>query len=260
MENSKIEWTDHTFNPVVGCQSVSPGCMNCYADTLVRRYGGDFAARRRTSAALWRGPVKWNKAAAASGVRAKVFCASLADVFDNQWKPEWRADLWGLIRATPNLDWQLLTKRPQNIHKMLPADWGNGWQNVWLGATTEDQEQLSERAWHLAQIPAVIRFLSYEPALGPLDLRSVTNRWGTIWNALTGQVLHAASGPRETGGISWIICGGESGPNRRPMELDWARVVRDDCGHHGVAYFFKQVDKVQPIPPDLMVRQFPVPE
>src|SRR5438128_54370 len=123
-ENSGIEWTHHTFNPVVGCTKVSPACDNCYAENWAKRAGNPelwHGELRRTSAANWRQPIRWNKIARETGTRPRVFCASLADVFDNQWEPQWRADLWALIAETPFLDWLLLTKRPQNIAKMLPS-------------------------------------------------------------------------------------------------------------------------------------------
>ncbi len=147
MENSKIEWTDHTFNPWIGCQHVSPGCDHCYAEAMMdHRYGkvewGPRGERKRTSEAYWKNPVKWNANARAfkreHGHRPRVFCASLADVFDNQVSPEWRRDLFALIRECPRLDWLILTKRPQNITKMLPSDWGRGYQNGWLGVTAEN--------------------------------------------------------------------------------------------------------------------------
>src|SRR6266436_9934849 len=175
-QNSKIEWTDHTFNPWVGCTNVSPGCDHCYAESWSKRSGlvkwGN-NPRRRTSEAYWRAPLKWQAAGAAyraqHGRRQRVFCASLADVFDNQVDPAWRADLFNLIRACNQLDWQLLTKRPQNIRKMLPRDWGDGYSNVWLGTTTEDARAYRQRAAHLLKVPATIHFVSYEPAIGPLE-------------------------------------------------------------------------------------------
>ena len=235
-ENSKIEWTDHTFNPWIGCQEVSAACDNCYARVQndyrgwVKGWGPD-GERKRTK--TWGMPVKWNKEAAAAGVRRKVFCASLADVFDNKVPSEWRDDLWALIRATPYLDWQLLTKRPQNIAKMLPKDWGNGYPNVWLGVTAENQDEYWRRRKPLFNVPAVVHFISYEPALGPLSIQGY-------------------------GVPHWVICGGESAKGvHRPMDLKWARDLRDECSKFEIAFFMKQVDKVQPIPPDLMVREFP---
>lgn len=181
-ENSAIEWCDHTFNPWEGCQKVSPGCDHCYAEARDQRFTGGalwgpHAARRRTSPANWAKPQKWNRDAAAAGKRARVFCASLADVFDNHASitSGWHGDLWHLIAQTPNLDWLLLTKRPQNIARMLPEtygapEWGSGWPNVWLGTTVENQTEADRRIPHLLNIPAAVRFLSVEPMLGPVKV------------------------------------------------------------------------------------------
>lgn len=186
-ENSKIEWTDHTFNPWVGCTKVSPACDHCYAEGWAKRTGQDqlwAGERRRTSTANWKEPLRWNRKAEVTGVRAKVFCASLADVFDNQVPDEWRVDLWRLIEATPNLDWLLLTKRPQNAGRMmmearralLGADVDDRhvawpWHNIWLGTTVENQKEADRRIPNLLNTPAAKRFLSCEPLLGPVNLR-----------------------------------------------------------------------------------------
>jgi protein gp37 len=237
-ENSKIEWTDHTFNPWLGCQKVSPGCNNCYAENWGKRFGvewGPHGERKRTSVANWKKPLQWAKAARGSGRRPRVFCASLADVFDNQVPDQWRLDLWDVIRATPELDWLLLTKRPENIGKMswpLWADTGTP-QNVWLGTTAEDQERFDHRWPILREIPAVVRFVSYEPAIGPLRLYA-------------GELTP-----------DWLICGGESGRGYRAMPEQWADNIRDDCKTAGVAFFMKQMAGKMPIPDDLLVRQFP---
>jgi protein gp37 len=233
-ENSKIEWTDHTFNPWIGCQNVSPGCDHCYAEVMMdHRYGrvkwGPHGERVRTSPGNWRKPLQWAKAA--NGNRPRVFCASLADVFDNKAPEGARADLFGLIRQTPQLDWLLLTKRPQNIAKMLPGDWGVGYANVWLGTTCEDQKHYDTRWPMLASVPAAVRFISYEPAIGPLDY---------VW-----------------GRPDWIICGGESGPGARYMEPSWAETVRDQCAASGISFFMKQMTGKKPVPAHLMVRQWP---
>lgn len=225
-QNSKIEWTDHTFNPWMGCTNVSPGCDHCYAEAWAARFGlvewGN-APRKKKSAAGWREPVKWNAAGPAfeaeHGRRQRVFCASLADAFDNQVDPAWRTELFDLIRNTASLDWLLLTKRPQNIAKMLPADWGSGYPNVWLGATTENQTEYDRRWPLLAAIPAVVRFVSYEPALGPVIL------------------------PATGTSPDWVICGGESPQPKceaRIMQPEWAREMRDRCEVFGIAFFFKQ--------------------
>lgn len=239
--NSKIEWTDHTWNPVVGCTKVSPACDNCYAEAWAKRTGQSQlwnGARRRTSAANWRQPLKWDRDAARDGVRRRVFCASLADVFDNQWDSDWREAMWRVIDQCRNLDWLLLTKRPQNIAKMLPTGvdlpkWP--WPHVWLGATAENQEEMVRRRISLLSVPAAVRFLSCEPLLHP------------VW-------LPALDGYPQ---VDWVIVGGESGAHAREMHPNWARSLRDQCAEMGIAFFMKQLTKKAPIPPDLMVRQFP---
>lgn len=218
-ENSGIEWTTHTFNPWIGCTKVSAACDHCYAEAWDKRFGGErwgpHAERRLTK--TWGNPVKWQREAAASGVRPRVFCASLADVFDNHRSilPEWRTRLWKLIRETPDLDWLMLTKRPQNIARFLPPDWGDGWANVWLGSTVESQKE-ADRLDALTSVPARIRFLSMEPLLGPVDLSRHIDR------------LH------------WVITGGESGTHFRPADPDWFRGLRDQCADAGVPFLFKQ--------------------
>ena len=232
MENSNIEWTDHTFNPWMGCTKVSDGCKNCYAETLMdKRYGkvkwGPQGQRVRTSAANWKKPLKWDREAAAAGKRARVFCASLADVFED--KPDqrdemdkWRTELFQLIQDTPNLDWLLLTKRPENVMEMVGnVPWYYGLPNVWIGTSVENQEQADKRIPALVSIPAAVRFLSMEPLLGPIDLDLSGSNYG----------IH---------GIDWVIVGGESGPNARPMHPDWARGIRNQCQEAGVPFFFKQ--------------------
>lgn len=228
-ERSKIEWTDHTFNPWTGCTKVSPACDHCYAEGWAKRSGhvewGPHGARRRTK--TWGNPVKWNARLEGTGRRERVFCASLADVFDNHRSIEqsWRDDLWALIERTPNLDWLLLTKRPQNIQRFIPADWLDRGcpENVWLGATAENQEEADRRIPHLIAIPASVRFLSMEPLLGPVDL--------TRWSGLVDDCDF---------GLDWIITGGESGPGARPSHPDWFRSLRDQCVNANVAFHFKQ--------------------
>ena len=204
-------------------QKGRPGCDHCYAEGWAKRSGqvewGN-NPRRRTTEANWKKPVKWNAEAGAFnreyGHRPRVFCASLADVFDNQVPSAWRKDLFALIRECRRLDWLLLTKRPQNISKMLPADWGDGYRNVWLGVTAEDQTYFDQRWEHLQKIPAVIKFISYEPAIGPLRLPT--------------------HGPYP----DWLISGGESGGGARPVKRRWIRDVIADCRDHDVAVFHKQ--------------------
>ena len=267
--NTNIEWCDHTFNPWRGCQAVSPACDHCYAQELVERYDGkgSFAERRRTSIANWKLPIRWNREAQATGVRERVFAASLADVFDNKVPAEWRHDLWELIAATPHLDWLLLTKRPQNIAKMLPSAWGKGWLNVWLGTTCENQEEADRRIPHLLVTPAQVHFLSCEPLLGLINLSA----WMGVHhhpdndrsNPRLTELVRAAfcmMTPSKT--IDWIIAGGESGRNARPMHPDWARGLRDQCAAAEVSFFMKQMggavkSRMAEIPTELLVREFP---
>jgi protein gp37 len=234
-ENSKIEWTTHTFNPWMGCTKVSPACDFCYAEALMdHRYRkvqwGPHGKRVRTSPENWKKPLAWNRKAKAAGERHRVFCASLADWLDNKAEEVWRWELAEIIYQTPDLDWLLLTKRPENYAKLAP--WPEAPKNVWLGVSAEDQAHYDHRWSILREIPATVRFISYEPALGPLRLSSYQNP-------------------------DWIICGGESGPTPRMMDLQWARDLRDQCAAEGVAFFFKQSTGKAPIPADLMVRQFP---
>lgn len=260
-ENSNIEWTHHTFNPWIGCTKVGPGCDHCYAEAWDARglqqrdtRWGPHAARTRTSAANWRKPLKWDRDAAAAGERRRVFCASLADVFDNHPSilPEWRADLWELIARTPNLDWMLLTKRPGNIARYLPNDgragwyspWNTAWPwpNVWLGCTVTDQAEANRDIPKFLEVPGKVHFLSMEPLLGPVDLTRLSPTiFEATANALTGY-WKWEGGPirKETKRLDLVIVGGESGPGARPMHPDWARSLRDQCQAGGVAFHFKQ--------------------
>ncbi|MGY2053260.1 phage Gp37/Gp68 family protein [Methylobacterium sp. JK268] len=222
-ENTKIEWAHHTMNFWVGCTAITPACDNCYAFAWAKRAGHPElwdGQRRRTTPANWRKLVKWDAAAAAAGERHRVFSNSLADFFDNQVEDRWRNDAWHFINRAPNLDFLLLTKRPQNIAKMLPGPdigapaWGDGWPNVWLGTTVEDRARL-RNVDHLRAVPARVRFLSCEPLLEDLGEFDLT-------------------------GIHLVIVGGESGPGARPMPAEWARSIRDHCSAAGVAYHFKQ--------------------
>lgn len=250
--NSKIAWTDNTFNPVWGCQKVGPGCDNCYAEALDRRTGGDHwgpgKPRRRTSEHNWNEPRRWNRKAQKEGRRYKVFCASMADVFDNEWLPEWRADLWTLIRETPNLDWLLLTKRIGNAPKMLPDDWGSGWPHVWLGATVVNQEEADRDIPKLLAIPAAIHFLSIEPMLGPINLdpylyrllecKAPAGKCCGLPDRRRGPGCVAALEPEST--VDLVIVGEESGNGRRPFDEDWVRDLRDQCQAAKKAFFYKQ--------------------
>lgn len=323
---SKIEWTDSTFSPWIGCTKVSPACDHCYAEAqMATRMGrvewGTGKPRSRTSAAYWKQPVYWNRRPFAECIkcgwrgeqphilnnnglqigfsnicpacrdhkrgvgdlkpaRRRVFCASLADVFDNEADPEWRADLFELIAATPNLDWPLLTKRIGNVAAMVAEafdavkrrfwigqeymrlahrdvtspEWTDPAlpPNVWLGATVVNQQEADRDIPKLLAVPAAKRFLSIEPMLSEIDLRqlrvyndgaarpthdclsgySSDTPWGYVANNLVP--------PFGRGRIDWVICGGESGPQARPMHPDWVRSLRDQCAAAGVPFLFKQ--------------------
>jgi protein gp37 len=271
--DSKIEWTTHTFNPWRGCTKVSEGCRNCYADALSKRnpstlgIWGPSGKRVVAAEGYWREPLRWNTAANAAGRRDRVFCASLADWLEGpETMPpadagaivEARARLLSLIRATPSLDWLLLTKRPEGFLPRMReimfdtvgpateiASWwmdGDAPGNVWVGTSVEDQAAANERIPHLLRIPARVRFLSCEPLLGPVDLEQVKERIGPN-SFSTFSALHAADSlnkGRYRPRINWVIVGGESGGGSRPMHPDWARTLRDQCQAAGVKYFFKQ--------------------
>jgi protein gp37 len=236
--NSKIEWCDCTFNPWRGCTKVSDGCKNCYALALSKRnpkvlgIWGPSGTRVSASESYWKDPETWDAAAAKAGERHRVFCASMGDVFeDHPMRDKPRAQLWDLIRRTPNLDWLLLTKRPRNIMRMIPQDWAQGGlpANVWAGTSVEDQSTADERIPHLLAVPARVRFLSCEPLLGLIDLAQA----GAIESAGPDWAGYNAL-------IDWVICGGESGNKARPMHPNWARSLRDQCQEAAVPYFFKQ--------------------
>lgn len=218
-ENSKISWTDDTFNPWWGCKRVGPGCDNCYAAALDKRTGGNYwdgeSIPRRTSEQNWSKPKKWNREAMLADKRRKVFCASMADVFDNRVPDEWRRDLWSLIRETPWLDWIIVTKRIGNVKRMLPENWYSGWPNVWLLITVVTQKEADRDIPKLMSTPAKVHGLSVEPQIEEIIL------------------------PERR--LDWVICGAESGHNRRPFNLDWARRLRDQTLKHGGAFFLKQI-------------------
>lgn len=224
-KHSKIEWTHHTFNPWWGCAKVSPACQHCYAEAWAKRVGstvwGKSAPRRFFGDVHWKEPLRWNREAEDEGVRRRVFCASMADVFERRAElHEWRDRLWKIIDSTPCLDWLLLTKRPHNVTAMAP--WTSQWpENVWLGCTAENQTWADKRIPALLEIPARVRFLSCEPLLGPLDL-----------------ARHLPLDPVD--GIHWVIAGGESGAHSRPMNPEWVRDLRNQCQQSGVAFHFKQ--------------------
>jgi protein gp37 len=251
-EASAIEWTDDTFNPWWGCARISPGCRNCYAADNARRWGHDVfhlgGERRMFSDAYWRKPLKWNREAQQNGIPRRVFCASMADVFeDHPQVISAREQLWELIEQTPWLRWQLLTKRPENVAAMAP--WKDTWpDHVWLGVSVEDQRRADERIPVLLQTKARIRFLSCEPLVEQIDLTLYlaerTDVTDPYLDAPEGAVV---DGMERVGDhwirrsrIGWVIAGGESGPKARPMDPLWPRALKKQCQIANVPYLFKQ--------------------
>jgi protein gp37 len=227
-QKTSIEWCDHTFNPWAGCAKISPACKSCYAENISHRFGwnvwGTESPRRFFGDKHWNEPVKWDRAVKDPNKRPKVFCASMADVFELRSDLDVHRDrLWKLIEATPGLVWLLLTKRPENVKKIYGETLR---ANMWLGTTVENQKYTS-RIESLLRINAPVRFLSCEPMLGPIDF----NTCG-IW--------HPGMHDMYLEGVHWVIAGGESGPGARQPSLDWYRTIRDQCGYAKVPFFFKQ--------------------
>lgn len=253
-EKTNISWTHSTFNPWIGCTKVGPGCDGCYAEAANHRFHnganwGVGAPRRRTRPTNWKEPVKWNalaKTEIESGIREHwlVFCASQADVFDNEVPQEWRDDLWALIRETPYLTWQIVTKRIGNARAMLPPDWGEfGYGNVWLLATIVNQEEAERDITKLLTIPAPIHGVSYEPALGEVDWSEWL--WLHCLASAEEHYAHHAGGLYCTeAALDWIIVGGESAQPlhpARPFVLGWGKTAIRQCREANVACFVKQL-------------------
>jgi protein gp37 len=276
MENSKISWTHHSFNPWRGCAKVSAGCRSCYAERLVTTrhrlpVWGEKAERKIAADSTWKQPIRWNRWAKKAGVRMRVFCSSLADVFEV--RPDLaapRARLARLIEATPHLDWLLLTKRPETMAQFAREDmgWSGSWPaNVWAGTSVEHQQAANERIPHLLRVPARVRFLSVEPLLESVDLAQ--------WLVHREPEPQSQTTRSDNPTISLVIVGGESGPSARPFDLAWARSIRDQCKDAGVPFFFKQGGRrplldgaplklrdpkggnLDEIPEDLRIRELP---
>lgn len=227
---TKIDWTDETWNPIVGCSKCSPGCQNCYAEKMaarlasmkIRGYTEVVSADRK-----WNGktafvesaldkPLRWRKP-------RRIFVCSMSDLFHKTVPSNRVYSILEVTQKTQQHQYQILTKRPRkmrgcingfkNRHGGLPL------KNVWLGVTAESQTEADKRIPYLLDTPAALRFISVEPMLGPINLSEYI------------------------GALDWVICGGESGPEARPMHPDWARDLRDQCAAAGVPFFFKQWGK-----------------
>jgi protein gp37 len=259
-KESSIEWTDATWNTHIGCRKVSQGCAQCYAERDMTRYGRDFSTVLRTKPATFNAPLKWDEP-------KLIFTCSWSDWFIEE-ADQWRDEAWDIIRRTPQHTYQILTKRPERILENLPEDWGDGWPNVWLLASVENQEMADLRIPQLLAVPAWIHGLSVEPLLGPVELTyyetcpdcdgagffwvpgysptkvhqyEKPSRYKSTCELCSGTADSAGSGEIELfPEIDWVITGGESGPGARPMELDWVRSIRDQCVSAGVPFFHKQ--------------------
>lgn len=226
-----IEWTNASWNPWHGCTKVSPGCAHCYMYRDKAHYGQDPTAVVR-SKTTFTAPLKWREP-------RRVFTCSWSDFFHATADP-WRDDAWDVIRRTPHLTYQILTKRPERIADHLPADWGAGWEHVWLGTSVENQHWADVRVPLLLSVPAVVRFLSCEPLLGPVRLAYdwLSRRCGGCFG--DGEMCPVGCNDGMVEAVDWVIVGGESGPGARPMHPAWVSGLRDQCNDAGVAFFFKQ--------------------
>jgi protein gp37 len=279
-DETKISWAHSTLNFWIGCTKVSAACDGCYAerDWDHRKHRVEWGPHGdRSPTKTWGNAARWQRQAETfhmeHGCRRRVFVNSLSDFFDNHRSidPSWRAAAWQIFRDCPDLDFLLLTKRPQNIAKMLPDDWGKGYPNVWLGTTVENQEEADRRVPVLLGVPAALRWLSCEPLLGPVDLRMIhlrrsgergtdlSNRLGDYVQPLRGNFVDSPK-------IHWVIAGGESGPDARPMPLEWALQLSAHCAEAGTAFHFKQLSEADhprsfrafdSFPADLQVREVP---
>lgn len=262
---TSIAWCHHTFNPWRGCDEVSPGCAFCYARTMAKRFPkihGTWGVNGRrvvASEAMWRQPFKWNAEAAKEGVRKRVFCASMADVFEilSDEHPDVRrtgaarTELRRLMSLTPNLDWLVLTKRPENV---VPCFGERPWpRNAWLGVSVENQEAADKRIPILLELKSrydiPVAFLSVEPMLAPVDIFCDTIEMeASVEDAFRHakdckSLCDYGCGGTTTGRIDWVICGGESGTHARPMKIEWALDLKNQCKEAGITFFMKQLSQ-----------------
>jgi protein gp37 len=208
-----IEWTDATWNPWMGCEKVSPGCAHCYMYREQRQYGQDPSVVRRSKTRFGE-PLRWDQP-------RMVFTCSWSDWF-HPGADDWRDEAWAIVRSTPHLTYQILTKRPELIGERLPADWGSGYPNVWLGVSIENS-RFTWRADELREIPAAVRFISAEPLIGSLFEDRGNRR------------------PLELRGVDWVIVGGESGPGSRRLDIRWVEEIAAACDDAAIAFFMKQL-------------------
>ena len=261
---TKIEWAEETWNPVTGCTKVSPGCKNCYAEGIAERFRGTPAFPNGFDLTLKPDrldqPSRWRKP-------RRIFVNSMSDLFHEDIDLAFLSEVYHEMFRNPRHEYLILTKRAERMARLLGISpdprnpWGKRFghtiqdtPNIWHGVSVENQHWAEERIPYLLQVPSAIRFLSCEPLLGPLDLSEWLPPSDVEYHPynLRPPVTYRINSP-----ISWVIVGGESGPRRRPMEMQWARSIRDQCADAGVPFFMKQIDKVIEIPDDLLVRQYP---
>lgn len=251
-DTTSIAWTQKTYNCWHGCKKVSLGCQNCYMFRDKKRYGQDPEKVIRSRPATFNRPLHWKEP-------AMVFVCSWSDFFIED-ADEWRDEAWDIIRKTPHLTYQILTKRPENIQGRLPADWPL--KNVWLGVTAENQEMADKRIPLLLEIDAYVHFVSMEPLIGPVDLQNLVIGKSHYFDSLFCDVDPEDDDPYKGRSITWVIVGGESGPNARPMRKKWANDIKNQCKDNDVPFFMKQMSgktkkEREDIPEYLMLRQFP---
>ena len=230
MSETNIEWTNYTWNPWIGCKKVSAGCKNCYMYREQTQRGNDPTIIRRTK--TLNDPLRWERKAIADNKKYMVFTCSYSDFFLEE-SDEWRDDAWDIIRRTPHLIYQILTKRIERVNQCLPEDFP--FENVWLGVSAENQETADYRIPLLFETPAALRFISVEPMLGPINI------WNITWD-FEQDDKELANWSRGANYYDWFICGCESGKNARPMNIDWVRNLRDQCKIAGIPFFLKQME------------------
>ena len=246
-DNSGIEWTDSTWTPVTGCTKVSEGCKHCYAQSMARRlqamssphYADGFEVRLHADVLDL--PLRWKRP-------RRIFVTSMGDLFHNQVPDDFIEQVFDVMNAAPHHTFQVLTKRPERLSDFVAAYQTQRTgapttplpNHIWIGTSIENQKRAEERIPHLLRVPAVVRFLSCEPLLGPLDLTPYLPHHSHRSHGEDFCTLCGYLPSRHPSGVNWVIVGGESGPDARPLQSDWVRSLRDQCQHHNVAFFFKQ--------------------
>jgi protein gp37 len=267
MGNTKIEWADKVWNPITGCSPVSEGCQNCYAKQMANRLKGRYGYPRDDPFRVifhperLDEPLHWKRP-------SRIFVCSMGDLFHEDIKWEWLIDIFQAMTYA-NHWYLILTKRPDRMKSFFQTceDWDiKEWPGIYLGVSAENQQTADERIPILLQIPAAKRFVSVEPMLELVNLEAIKiavkylplgSTTSYCINVLKQNEIFSDDGLYAYGKLDWVICGGETGPKARPMNSDWARLLRDQCRETGTSFFFKQMPGKHPTPKDLMIREFP---